>query len=183
MNTASVLTISAAIAVIMKEKRQTRFQWLINHAEHSGDECLMWPFPLGHKGYGQLGLSGKVVSAHRMMCQLAHGAAPSPQHQAAHSCGNGFNGCVNPRHLSWKTPQENAADRKSHGRAGPGLGPYRFVRHEVEYIRKLKGKRTAIELAAQYNVSSRSIENIWGGRTYAGPHFRQRRTHLGKQQE
>lgn len=49
------------------------------------------------------------------MCQKAHGDPPSPKHDAAHSCGRGHEGCVNPNHLSWKTKKQNQADRITHG--------------------------------------------------------------------
>jgi hypothetical protein len=50
-----------------------------------------------------------------MMCELVHGPSPSKKHQAAHNCGNGHLGCVNPSHLCWKTPRENSLDMWKHG--------------------------------------------------------------------
>lgn len=78
-------------------------KWLRAHTDYSHDWCLIWPFVSKLHGYGQFGYLGKNYYAHRFMCELAHGPAPSPLHEAAHSCGRGHEGCVNPQHLSWKT--------------------------------------------------------------------------------
>ncbi len=75
------------------------------------DDCVVWPYSRNPQGYGQTYYSSEVMGAHRVMCILAHGEPPSPKHQAAHSCGNGRNGCVNPAHLRWATPKENIADK------------------------------------------------------------------------
>lgn len=90
-------------------------QWIQDHLSYPHDDwCLIWPFSRT-RGYGQFGYLGKGYYAHRYMCELVHGAAPSPEHQAAHSCGNGVEGCVNPKHLSWKTQSENQLDCRQHG--------------------------------------------------------------------
>lgn len=89
--------------------------WLVAHKDYAGDDCLTWPFSRVQQGYGNFGHLGMVQYAHRFMCELAHGPAPTPQHQACHSCGRGHEGCVNPRHLEWKTPRENQLDRRRHG--------------------------------------------------------------------
>lgn len=46
----------------------------------------------------------------RHMCKLKNGDPPTPDHEAAHSCGNGKHGCINPNHLRWATDAENMAD-------------------------------------------------------------------------
>lgn len=80
---------------------------------YDGDECLIWPYARTPAGYGVLdGHKIKVVS--RRLCEEAYGPPPTPKHHAAHSCGNGHLGCVTRRHLSWKTPKENGADRIAH---------------------------------------------------------------------
>src|SRR6185312_1870651 len=74
------------------------FQWLLDHMGHHGDACMPWPFSKdGRVGRGGLTYRGKSYWAHRLMCELAHGAPPTPKHQAAHNCGKGHYGCVNPK--------------------------------------------------------------------------------------
>jgi hypothetical protein len=89
--------------------------WLLAHVDYRHDDCLKWPFSRDNHGYGQLGHEGKVFKAHRKMCELKNGAVPSPDHEAAHSCNRGHQGCINPNHLSWKTRSANQQDRTGHG--------------------------------------------------------------------
>ena len=88
-------------------------QFLLDHLHHTGDECLIWPFGKRSR-YGsmrddQTGLPGRP---HIIMCRWVHGERP-PGQQACHSCGNVF--CINPNHLRWGTPLENAQDKVKHG--------------------------------------------------------------------
>jgi hypothetical protein len=131
--------------------------WLRAHAAHQGDECLTWPFSRIGKGYGSFGYLRKQLYAHRFMCELVHGPAPSPQHQAAHSCGKGHEGCVNPRHLSWKTNSENQLDRSAHGNREPKRRTILTV-EQVTTIRALKGHKTQREIADMFGVKPGCIE-------------------------
>lgn len=56
------------------------YQWLLDHQEHDGDYCLIWPFYRNPNGYGMLGYNGDNHWAHRFMCELANG--PPPTHGA-----------------------------------------------------------------------------------------------------
>lgn len=105
------------VALIMQKKvgrynkgKGKAYMWLMAHVSYEGDACLPWPFARLPEGYGQFGRLGRSYIAHRFMCRMAHGEPPTPQHQAAHDCGKGHEGCINPRHLSWKTPHENLMD-------------------------------------------------------------------------
>jgi hypothetical protein len=142
--------------------------WLRDHVSHAGDDCLTWPFSDDGRGYGTVCYCGKNYKAHRMMCEIAHGAAPTPEHHAAHSCGNGHLKCVNPRHLSWKTPKENAADSVKHGTARFGSGRKRFTLtpEQVVEIRALKGTKTQDEIGAMFGVGGRQIGKIHRGVTW-----------------
>jgi len=86
-------------------------QFLNSLFDHQGEECVTWPFSRTPQGYGQTFFCAEVMGAHRVMCILKHGEPPTPDHQAAHSCGKGRDGCVNPKHLRWATPKENIADK------------------------------------------------------------------------
>lgn len=87
-------------------------------AAYDGDDCLPWPYSRNENGYGTLyAPKGETTVASRAVCELVHGPAPSDTHMAAHSCGKGHEGCVNPKHLRWATPLENSADKVIHGTA------------------------------------------------------------------
>lgn len=70
---------------------QSVIAWMRDHASHTGDECLAWPFGgrVGSGGYGSLMFRGSQMKASRAMCMMAHGEPPLGLHYAAHSCGNG----------------------------------------------------------------------------------------------
>lgn len=142
-------------------------QWLRDHADYPHDYCLIWPFTRC-RGYGQFGFKGKNHYAHRFMCELRHGPPPSPDHEAAHSCGRGHEGCVNPSHLSWKTRSENLRDsalhgtqaRNTHGTQG------RVSMGEAHQIRLLKGVKLQREVAEEFGISESTVSDIWLGRTH-----------------
>ena len=145
------------------------FRFVIAHQTYPHkDWCLIWPFTKV-RGYGAFGYLGKRFYAHRYMCELVNGSAPSDVHEAAHSCGTA--GCVNPNHLSWKTPAENGLDSRKHGthvrtRHGPAG---KITAEQAETIRSLKGVKKLWELAEEYGVSESAISNIWVGKTHSGP--------------
>jgi HNH endonuclease len=145
-----------------KGKSATR-QWLMDNVEHRGDNCLTWPFSCA-RGYGHFKYLGKFRYAHRYMCELAHGDAPEG-HEAAHSCGRGDQGCVNPRHLSWKTKSDNQRDCRMHGtQAKHRTSRYgKLTAGQVIEIRTSGEKQC--DLAKQFGVHETTISNIRTGRT------------------
>lgn len=141
--------------------------WLKANIGYDRYGCLLWPFSKMPTGYGCLGHLGKSHYAHRFMCELVNGPAPTPKHYASHSCGNGHLGCVHPRHLSWKTPYENAIDRLTHGNNKKKGDPrWKLNKEQASEIRALKGQVTQYELAALYGVSRETISHIHCGRLW-----------------
>jgi hypothetical protein len=140
-------------------------RWLRAQVGWASDSCLSWPFSKNN-GYGQLGLNGRMHYAHRLMCEIAHGSAPSDEYEAAHSCGRGNQGCVNPRHLSWKTRGENQLDRALHGTKNDGprgrLSPL-----QAAEILALKGKMRQQDIAAKYGVTRSNVSFIHCGKAWA----------------
>lgn len=137
----------------------TKRKWLEDHADYAGDDCLIWPFLRWSSGYGYLG--APAVGAHRYMCGLKNGSPPTPQHQAAHSCARGHEGCVHPLHLSWKTNAENQLERFQH--SGPTKATKLTVAQVAE-IRALKGTKKTGETAKQYGISETTVRDIQSGR-------------------
>lgn len=131
--------------------------------------CVTWPMCRDLNGYGRIGHEGKAQWAHNLMCRLAHGEPPSSKHEATHSCGNGKEGCVNPRHLSWGTKSRNQLDRRFHGTKA--LSNYRSVNRklmpeDVAAIWAMKGQKTQREIAAQFNIADATVRDIYAGRIH-----------------
>jgi len=142
-------------------------EWIRSHVNYGGDDCLDWPFGIGTRGYGRISLKGAKKSrkehAHRYMCLIAYGDPPTEMHQAAHSCGK--RKCCNPRHLSWKTPAENEADKLIHGTAvrGDRSPSAKLTKEDVIFIRSAKNM-TQKELARLFGVSRGHIAGLRTGR-------------------
>lgn len=99
------------------EKGEAR-SFVEKSATSEEDECIVFPFYRNDDGYGRLNLdSGRYVGAHFYACEVRNGPRPSKDHEARHSCGNGHEGCVNGKHLSWGTRKDNVADAIAHGTA------------------------------------------------------------------
>ena len=142
------------------------YRWLADHASYSGDDCLIWPFGRV-RGYGFFCYLNRMLYAHRFMCELVHGPAPTSRHQAAHSCGRGHDGCVNPKHLSWKTNGENQIDRRLHGTTNAVRNrKKRLTVDQVSDILSLKGTMTQDQLAQKFNTCRRNIGAILSGKTW-----------------
>lgn len=151
----------------MSNGRESVRNWMDRHVAYHGDDCLNWPFAKNWNGYGILKYKDRITYAHRVMCELAHGEALSDRHVAAHQCGRGQNGCVNPRHLKWKTPAENQHDRKMHGTSNPTKTWNRqksIISAEVRHqIIGLKGKKNQREIAALFGISYQHVSLIQRG--------------------
>lgn len=129
------------------------FAWMQAHVAYEGDECLTWPFSRdGRVGRGRIQHNGKQAWAHRFMCELAHGPAPTPKHQAGHNCGKGHEGCVNPRHLEWKTNAQNQLDRAAHGTV-MRKWTKKLTAAQGEQMRALRPTKTIVELAKMFGCS------------------------------
>jgi DNA-binding XRE family transcriptional regulator len=132
--------------------------WIEEHAGFSGDECLVWPFATFSNGYGAVNDDPRGRVASRVMCWRAHGAPPTPEHEAAHSCGNGHLGCVHQGHLSWKIPVVNAEDKIAHGTVNGGArnGGAKLTEDRVRHVRQMLGNGYSQQLIAKWMGVSRS---------------------------
>jgi hypothetical protein len=119
-------------------------------------ECVIWPFQRDQSGYAKSERRGQARNVCRELCRLRHGSPPWPHYEAAHTCGNGHLGCVNPDHLKWKTPRDNAADKVAHGTRGKT----HVTAEIVLEIRRLAPSMTYRDLADQFGLSGTSISRI-----------------------
>lgn len=135
---------------------------------YTGNDCLRWPFGNNGRGYGVYHVNRKAVGVHVVVCGAVHGPAPTPEHEAAHSCGNGHLLCCTPRHLRWATSKENHADKKLHGTDGSGEknGASKLQAQDVQKIRSLIGLEPQWKIAEQFGVCQMSISHIATGRSW-----------------
>lgn len=146
-------------------RRSKTLEWIEAHKDYPHDWCLIWPFARdGRVGRGTMRKANGARGtdwAHRIMCEVAHGPAPADRPQAAHSCGCGHKGCINPRHLSWKNNSENQLDRFRRDRrvnANPGGPKSRFTPSQIEEMRSLYGALTQMEIAARFGCSLGTVQ-------------------------
>ncbi len=138
--------------------------------KHQGKDCLMWPYGKSSRGYGRMTLEGKRGFVHRFACERVHGEPPTDKHQAAHECGNGHLGCVNPRHLSWKTRLENKADELVHGTRNRGGRNGRSKLTEEDAMKIVDMKRSGLrsaQIASRFSISKGTVDDINSGRSWA----------------
>lgn len=141
-------------------------EWLLAHVNHSGEDCLIWPFAKKDDGYAHMSGGER---AHRVMCRLAHGAPPSQLYIAAHSCGNGHLGCIHPGHLRWATKKDNQADRILHGTSSRGENsPHaKLTTADVLSIRRRIGQGDMGKvIAADFGISQQELSGIKHGRSW-----------------
>lgn len=141
------------------------YQTLLGEADR--EACIDWPFHKQKSGYGVIHIENQKHRVHRVLCEEVHGPAPSPEHQAAHNCGNAW--CVNRHHVEWKTAAENSADKVLHGTAQRGERAYqaRLTETDIRSIRRLHGACTQQSLADRFGVSTSNISAIQRRKSWA----------------
>jgi len=125
-----------------------------------GTDCLKWPYSRNNYGYARITIRGSRLVASRVVCERTHGPPASEKMEAAHICGMGHEGCVNPRHIVWKTRIENQADKKIHGTTNQGerCGNAKLTENQVREIRVSSENQRV--LAGRYGVFQATISKI-----------------------
>lgn len=137
---------------------QTAIPW-------ASDDCLTWPFTKTPDGRGYARFRGRWGLASRHICEAVYGPPPTPRHEAAHSCGRGHDGCVNPRHLRWATHVENEADKIVHGTSqhGERNRQAKLSREQVDEVRALAGAQSQRQIAERYGITQSAVSMIQRG--------------------
>lgn len=138
-------------------------EFLRTHVSYEGNDCVIWPFSKrgggrGRKEYGSIKIDGKHVGAHRYMCALTNGIAPTKKHEAAHSCHNPA--CINPRHLRWATRLENEMDKDQRG-TRPRGECHKNTHLTEDDIRAIRSDmRTQREIAKAFGIAQTPVSQI-----------------------
>jgi len=138
--------------------------------DHMWDDCPKWPFARNPMwGRAVMRLDGRTRYVHQVVCELANGPRPTPEHEAAHECGLGNEGCFGARCVSWKTREENEKDKIAHGTSNRGSrhGLSKLTETEALAILKAKGTATQEDIAARYNITRQAVSDIHRKRRWA----------------
>ncbi len=144
-------------------------KFLTKAIAYDGDECLRWPFGQNGLGYGIIHIDGKPQLVSRVVCESVNGPPTTPEHEAAHHCGKGHEGCVTPKHLYWATPSENQMDRVRHDthQRGERHPLVKLTEDQVREIRELGKTTPHQEIADRYGIGRTQVSRIitrkrWG---------------------
>lgn len=138
------------------------------------NECWGWSGPKMLDGRGQMSFGNRTMTAPNIMLTIS--AGKSDQH-ALHTCDNPE--CVNPRHLYWGSPKDNARDMvdrnrmnlyERSGRISGSKNPMsKLNEDQVDYIRnELRNGAVGRMLAVQFDVSPATISLIKSGKNWPG---------------
>lgn len=156
-------------SVVLMEKGKN-LRWLRQVAiAFTEDECLPWPFERNSKGYGRVRISGRRIAAHRVVCEIVRGPPPANDYDAAHSCGNGHLGCVNPRHVRWATRRDNMNEKNVHGTMARGErnGNASMDEATVLAVKRMVGTMTQTEIATRLGITRSAVRDIKLGKCWA----------------
>ena len=135
------------------------------------ETCVLWPYMRDPSGHGRVRIGGRgtaTIAVHRLICELAHGPAPTSRHIAVHSCRRGQSGCCNPTHLRWATYDE-AHDEIYSCRTilkGESHPRSKLSEQNVREILNRLGVVTKYRLAKEYGVTPAAITAIQKGKTW-----------------
>ncbi len=146
-----------------RTKKGEPAQWIRANVSYAGEGCLTWPFATNNGYSCHILMDGRKDYAHRHMCRLVNGEAPSSDHEASHFCGRGHLACVDPRHLSWKTGTENQLDRAIHGTKNLWSCRGKITDRQAGQIRALSGVKPQREIAALFGISRSTVSGIIRG--------------------
>ena len=122
----------------MKPKKGETKRFVRSLIGTTNQRCIAWPYGKAGNGYGCIRVGKTQMTVARYVCMLVHGSPPPGPMHAAHSCGRGADGCVNPNHIRWASPQENGLDMVKHGSSrGARNGRARLMPVDVIFMREL----------------------------------------------
>lgn len=150
--------------------RGANLEWLQSIRNTRSPDCIIMAGSTEGR-YLRVTFEGRRWGAHHLICVWTHGEPPTPQHEAAHSCGRPS--CCNPGHLRWASPAENSADRLLHGTDARGekSATAKLTAEQVRAIRRLKGRVSQADLAALTGCYFNHVGKIQRGEIWIGDEY------------
>lgn len=125
------------------------------------DECWPWTAAKNSRGYGLLGVAGRVLSAHRL-AYIMHSGADIPRDRLIrHTCHR--RECVNAAHLRLGTIADNARDMVDAGRSSLGIrnGKSKMTPAKVlEVRRRIANGETFSAVARDFDIHAVTARDI-----------------------
>jgi hypothetical protein len=141
----------------LKSMAINRFFSRIAKMESTG--CWEWTGTTNNSGYGLMGASGDIVSAHRFSW-MHHFGDIAEGLQVCHKCDNPK--CVNPEHLFLGTNEDNQMDCVTKGRK-----PKKITLDDAVEIKRLLAEGiTQPKIAKRIGVSDAIVRNIKYGKAW-----------------
>jgi hypothetical protein len=99
---------------------------------------------------------------HTLVLETFAGPRPSPRHEGAHRDGDKGNNALT--NLRWKTPRQNARDKRAHGTASkPGVKRTELTPEQVEAIRQRAEREAYSAIARDFGLHRHSVSRIARG--------------------
>lgn len=138
-------------------KRKSLAERLNSNSKQISSGCWQWTASVYWDGYGQIGLNGKKLKAHRVSYEQYKGTIPSGM-QVLHKCDN--RRCVNPDHLFLGTLDDNMKDMVAKKRSPHGTrnGMSKLNESLVLLIRSACG--TQQKIAGLFGISQSQVSTI-----------------------
>ncbi len=155
--------VSEAVLVNITEKEKQRFFKKIKRTVG----CWPWTATRDSCGYGQIGIRGRTMNAHRLSWLIHKGDIPkgigSHGMCVLHTCDTPS--CVNPEHLFLGSQADNMADCRAKGRSNAVL-----TEEDVRRIRE----------ARLFGAVQQDLADVWGVSQghICGLVLRKRRAHI-----
>jgi len=130
------------------------------------DECWEWT-AYRFTGYGRIKVGKRVIKAHRVSWELAHGPITGGLF-VLHHCDNPP--CVNPAHLYLGNGADNARDRGDRDRhpRGERSATARLTEAQViEILRASAAGESRVSLGRRFGVHPTTVKDIALGRRWA----------------
>jgi hypothetical protein len=118
----------------------------------SGD-CWLWAKCKNRRGYGRLGLFGKVYLTHRVSYRIFVGQFGAQE--ILHKCDT--TGCFNPEHLFAGTQLDNMRDMHAKNRAPAGSRSNLAKLTESQVLKIRADTRLHREIAADYGITKNAV--------------------------
>ena len=150
-------------------KKLIRFISMVRVDEKT--KCWNWAGHLTEKGYGQFGVDGGIVRAHRFSFEALKGEI-EPGMNVCHHCDNPS--CVNPDHLFLGDQQKNIDDMMSKGRNLGGVTASRYQgKVDDQVVEKIKELRASghrnVDIAKRFGISQSYCSGLARGVDWRPP--------------